>query len=368
VTDVTKEEKRQPPPLLYDLTELQRDCNKKFGFSAQKTLSVAQDLYEKKKAVSYPRTDSRYLTTDMAVKIKDVLQNLPVDDYKKYTDYVMGLSKLPVTKRIADDSKVNDHHAIIPTEHKIDLSNFSPDEKNVYDLIARRFIAAFYPHYVYNAVKIVTTVAGENFLTKGVDVVTLGYMELYAGDKKTAEAETDDAPAPDLLTGDAISVTGAEALKKQTQPPKPYTEASLLSAMENAGRFVEDEILKEQMKDSGLGTPATRASIIERLIHVGYIIRKGKTLIPTDKGVKLIEVAPEELKSPETTGKWERGLNLISKGQMDAGKFMGSIGRYVDFLVEASKKGADVKFPEEKRTARRPANTARGKKVKTNAH
>jgi len=368
VKDVNIEEKRQPPPLLYDLTELQRDCNRKFGFSAQKTLSVAQDLYEKKKAISYPRTDSRFLTGDMAAKAKDILRNLPPEAYKRYTDYVLGLDKPPVTKRIADDAKVSDHHAIIPTDIKTDISNFSPDEKKVYDLIARRFIAAFYPHYVYNAVKVISAVENEYFLTKGITVVSPGFTELYAGEQKNAEADADDDPAPDVKTGDKITVTEAQAVKKQTQPPKPYTEASLLSAMENAGRFVEDETLKEQLKDSGLGTPATRAAIIERLIHVGYIIRKGKALIPTDKGVKLVEVVPEELKSPETTGKWERGLNLISKGQMDAGKFMGSIGRYVDFLIAASKTGADVKFPEEKKPIRRSPDTARGKKVKTNAH
>ncbi len=350
VEKVEKEDKKVPPGLLYDLTELQRDCNKKFGLSAQNTLSIAQDLYEKRKLITYPRTDSKYLSSDMVPGLSALLKRLGgVERYADYASYVMALPKLPITKRIVDNSKITDHHAIIPTDVSINTRSLSTDEFKVYDLIVRRFLAAFYPNYIYSVTRLITNVADERFLSKGTTVKKLGWMELYASEPDDNNDDKEEM-LPDLKPDDKVTVLDAKVLQKKTQPPKTYTEGTLLSAMENAGRFVEDEDLKEQLKESGLGTPATRAAIIERLLTVGYIERKGKSIIPTEKGMKLIEVVPEELKSPETTGRWEKGLASISKGNMKVERFMQSIERYVHYIVAASQKrdGSVVFAPEDR--------------------
>lgn len=349
---VTQEEKRQPPPLLYDLTELQRDCNKKYGYPAQKTLSVAQDLYEKKKMITYPRTDSRYLSSDMHGKIRATLKKLAeAAEYSFIAGAVAADENISIGKRIVDNSKVTDHHAIIPTDVKISLDRLSPEEQRVYNLIAMRFIAAFYPAYITSVTKFVSVVEDESFITKGTSIVQKGWMEVYAAldiFKGKEKAKKEEEILPKLAKGDSVHVKSAKAMKKETTPPPLYTEASLLSAMENAGRFVEDEELKEQLKASGLGTPATRAAIIERLISVGYIVRKGKSLTATDKAEKLISVVPPELKSPMTTGKWEKGLSSIAVGGMEPERFMGSIKRYVGYIVsQASKTPSDVQFERE---------------------
>lgn len=359
VLDIKREEKRQPAPQLYDLTELQRDCNKRFGFSAQQTLNIAQSLYETRKMITYPRTDSRYLSDDMIPKLKPRLQRLAaVPQFESQAKQVLNLEKLPISKRIIDNAKVSDHHAIIPTEGIMRVDGLKEDEYLVFSLIALRFLAVFYPNYVYATTKIVTEVVGERFISKGTEVLHMGWQELYKdfqdeqkSKKKSGKAaEKEDQTLPNLAVGDEVIVGKTEVLKKKTSPPKPYTEATLLSAMENAGRFVDDEELKEKLKEGGLGTPATRASIIERLITVGYITRKGKALQPTEKGMKLIEVVPKELKSAETTGRWEKGLTSIAKGSMESEVFMASIGRYVNFLVKDCK-GSNrfVQFPEERK-------------------
>lgn len=347
VENIENETKKQLPPLLYDLTELQRDCNKKFSYSAQKTLSIAQDLYEKRKLITYPRTDSRYLSKDMKSKLQPILKLLKnLDYYNEFLDYVLSLKTLPITRRIIDDSKVTDHHAIIPTLQNIDLSSLSKDEFNVYNLIVRRFIAIFYPAYVYDITKIITKIENNLFLTKGTTIKEKGFTKLNI---KTEKEKKEENILPNVKKGQEVFNERANILIKKTTPPNPYNEATLLSAMENAGRFVENEELKESLKESGLGTPATRASIIERLIKVGYVQRKGKSLIPTEKGISLIEVVPKELKSPETTGKWEKGLSSISKGNMQPKIFMDSIRRYVNFIVDyAQKSNNNIIFDEKK--------------------
>jgi DNA topoisomerase III len=352
VAEVEQEDKKMPPPLLYDLTELQREANKKLGFTAKKTLSVAQDLYEKRKLITYPRTDSRYLSQDMIPKLKQVLQRINVEQYRENIDFVLKLEKLPISKRIVDDSKVTDHHAIIPTDVRPDLSKLTSDELKVYDLITRRFISVFYPNYLYTLTRIISEVENESFLTKGKTVLQYGWMELYKNDEKNEkDKDEEDQELPKLNVGDPVTVKDASIQKKKTKAPSVYTEASLLSAMENAGRFVEDEELKEQLKDGGLGTPATRAAVIERLIQVGYVTRKGKGLIPTEKGMKLIEIVPPELKSPETTGKWEKGLSSISKGKLASTRFMESIERYVKYIVQKSREAnSSIVFENEKRS------------------
>ncbi len=342
VTEAVTEQKKQAAPQLYDLTSLQKDANGYFGISAAKTLEIAQSLYEKHKVLTYPRTDSRYLPNDMYFKTREALEKLP-EIYAALTAPVLA-KNLPKTPRIFNDSKVSDHHAIIPTGKKPPAS-MTEDETKIFDLVARRLIAAFYPAYVYDSAKIVTVCEGECFVSRGTQVVSPGWKEVYANFSKKGE----DEPLPAVSMGQLLPIVGASSKKKQTKPPVPHTEASLLSLMENAGREIEDAELKESLKDHGLGTPATRAAIIERLIRVGYVARRGKTLLATDKGEKLIDAAPQELASPETTGKWERALERIRRGEMDPAAFMGSIHRFSAYLVDYAKTQApdSITFPQE---------------------
>jgi DNA topoisomerase-3 len=388
IQSVGKEEKKQLFPQLYDLTELQRDANRRYGFSAQRTLKTAQELYEKRKMITYPRTDSRHITQDMIPTLKTILQTLDRQPYSEFVKPVLALAKLPLSKRLVDNSKVSDHHAIIPTKTRGSAS-LSEDERKIYDLIARRFLAAFYPPYEYEETQIRTCVEDETFYTKGIAVKSLGWKVLYdqakdstdsrknakesnLSENGTAESYNEEAPLPDLAEGQKVTAETVKVLSKKTVPPKPYTDASLLSAMEHAGRFVEDEELKEQLKDNGLGTPATRAATIERLIQVGYVNRKGRALLPTEKGINLIEIVPDELKSPETTGKWERALANIAKNTMQPDRFIGSIVRYVDYIVkEAAAHRSSIVFPQEpyrgkkKSYPKRPADTAQDKNTPT---
>jgi len=342
IESVKTEEKRRLPPQLFDLTELQRECNRKLGFSAKKTLETAQSLYEKHKLITYPRTDSRYLSEDIAPKLKKTIESVAAGEYKEFADYLLGLPNLPTGSRIINNAKVTDHHAIIPTGGKKPISALSPDEAALYDRILRNFLAAFHPAYVYDETTAITKIENEQFRSKGRIEKTIGWQALYAHEKpvkkptKKAAAETAESEEklPPLKNGEPVTVKAAEVLHKKTQPPKPHTEATLLSAMENAGRNIEDEALKEALKSSGLGTPATRAAIIEKLISSGYIERLKKNLTPTQKGIKLIEIVPPEMRQPETTGKWERALTKIARGEMDETRFMDSIRRYVVYLVQ----------------------------------
>lgn len=367
VSQIVKEEKRQLPPLLYDLTELQRECNRKFGFSAKKTLDIAQSLYEKRKMITYPRTDSRYLSDDMAGKIKQTLGRLKdVPAFSSYAAEVLAKEKLPLSKRIIDNSKVTDHHAIIPTDTRLRTDHLTPEENKVFSLVAARFLAVFYPAYVYEATKVYTKVGLDTFLSKGKTVLQEGWQAvekaLLPETRKNKTEKEEEQQLPPLTKQQPVVAKRTKVLDKKTKAPPPYTESTLLSAMENAGRFVEDEELKEQMKDSGLGTPATRAAIIERLLSVGYIMRKGKTLVPTEKGQKLIAVVPEELRSPQTTGKWEKGLSSIAKGKMTEERFLESIRRYVRFLVDdAAQHKKDVVFEAERPRGKRSRAQGLGK-------
>lgn len=350
VSSLESEEKQAPPPLLYDLTELQRDANKRYGYSAEKTLNVVQDLYEKRKSVTYPRTDSRYLSSDMEPLLPVIMGRLRFPPYGDFASAALS-SGMKAGKRIIDDSKITDHHAIIPTNSNIDIGAYSQEERAVFDLIARRFIAVFFPYNVFTVTRCVVSCEGETFLSKGKMVLQPGWTALYEGLSKAVSKgkSGDDAEQalPPLSEGMRIAVRDARVVPKKTKPPAQYTEAALLSAMEHAGRFVEDESLREQLKDGGLGTPATRAGIIERLISVGYMRRSGKSLVPTEKGMKLIDVVPREMRSPETTGKWEKGLASIYRGSMAPERFMESIKRYVVWLVsEASRAASGVDFGE----------------------
>ncbi|MDO4546740.1 MAG: DNA topoisomerase III [Clostridia bacterium] len=346
--------KKIPPPRLFDLTTLQREANRAMGISASKTLELAQALYERHKLITYPRTDSRFLPRDMIPKVKSTLAGLG-EPYAQFAARL--LPDPPVTGRVYDDKKVSDHHAIVPTGQK--SGNLSPQEQKLYDMIVRRLICSHYPDYEYNSTVILTSVGSHVFKTTGQTPVKPGWRELYPDSADKSEN------LPNLKTGDERNVCDVDIKKCVTKPPSPHNDATLLGAMESAGKNIEDEALRDSMKDSGLGTPATRASIIDRLIAVGYIERKGKTLVATEKGIKLISVAPVEMTSAETTGKWERALGTMAKErdpanlEKRAALFMQSICRYSAFLVEfASKSSPDVAFereqPARNGSARRP--------------
>ncbi len=366
VERVSTERKSVPPPLLYDLTTLQREANARYGLTAQATLELAQSLYEKYKVLTYPRTDSRHLPNDMRPKIQKVLAGLP----EPYRALVPPPGQLANPgKRVWDDAKITDHHAIVPTGR--DPGGLPPAEQRIYDMVARRLLAAFYPPMVYDAMTAVTLVAGHRFLSKGRALVDAGWQAVQPPPRSPRGKDGKDKeepPLPPLARGQAVRVKEAKALQKKTTPPPPYNENTLLGAMENAGRFVQDEEMRLQLKERGLGTPATRAAIIERLIAVGYVRREKKALLPTDKGVKLIAVVPEQIASPETTGRWEKGLSDIAKGKMDPEKFMASIRRYCAFLCQYASGAPEQEFPKREfkprqKKAKKAAAPARTRKA-----
>ena len=356
--------KHELPPQLYDLTSLQRDANRMLGFTADKTLKTAQSLYEKHKALTYPRTDSRYLPPDMIPRVVQTMKQLP-EGYRKYIDGALPGGKLPVSRRTIDQTKVTDHHAIIPTARKADPSKFSDDERKLFDMVARRLLTAFYPACDYDATKIVTQVGEHRFRTTGKVVVNNGWHDVPPLEnppkpkKKTKPDDESENPLPPLQEGDERQVKASAIKEDVTKPPAPHTDASLLAAMETAGKELDDEELVRQMKGSGIGTPATRAAIIERLLQVGYAQRRGKTLQATDKGMMLIEVVPGELSSPELTGRWELALHDITDGKQDPDRFMEGIARMSRFLVDYAREStAAVVFPQEQRQKGKGRNRA----------
>lgn len=342
VEKVEQKDISEPPPLLYNLNDLQKDANKKYGLSAAKTLEVAQSLYERKKLITYPRTDSRHLTIELAATIPKRLSAL--SGLSVYAALVAEAKAAGIPgKRYVDNSKVTDHTALIPTDVRADINALSTEERKIYDLVARRFLAIFFPAALYKQTRVVTGAGGETFITTGRVELQPGWKKVYAapegGDpvrktKKQAEAGPDpeegedtpeNVPLPQLLRSEKVMVIDTKVVEKQTRPPKRYTEAALLAAMEGAGKLLDDEELKNAMKGHGLGTPATRAAIIERLIKVNYIERKQKSLVPTPKGEKLISLAPDIIKSPEMTANWEKTLSDIESGQADPKTFMAGI-------------------------------------------
>ncbi len=359
VNSAKKTAKKQAPPSLYDLTTLQRDANSKYSMTAADTLAVLQNLYEKKKVVTYPRTDSRYLSDDIFPTIEKRLAALP-HDYSEYLEWLRQ-NRPRKDKRVFDNSKVSDHHAIIPTEKKADTSGWNTAEKNVYDLVVRRFLAVFYPDHQYLSTTIIIKSGPEHFKATGKVVTDEGWRVLYkrqtsekAGDG--GEDEDNDQALPDLKKGDNRQITDAALLTRKTKPPAAYTEATLLQAMETAGKLVESEELREAMKDSGLGTPATRAEIIEKLIKVEYMFRDKKKLVPTPKGIQLVSLAAPEITSPELTGSWEKRLADISRSCDDAADFMKGITEFVGNIVEQIKASATLRAAALPYQPRQPGN------------
>jgi DNA topoisomerase-3 len=360
ITKVDVKEQRDRPPMLYDLTSLQRDANTRFGFSARRTLAAAQRLYEEHKALTYPRTNSRYLTTDMIPEIKPTAELVGARaEYAAASAYVTGLDLLPLA-RVVNDAKVTDHHAIIPTRSEHVLERMSEDDRRVYDLAVRRFLAVFHPEAVFEATRVETTVPAADdarhvFRTRGRLLVVPGWRGVYgeaAAGGEGAQAREEDEGAeqllPRLLEGEHADTREIAALAKETKPPRRYSDASLLGAMETAGKLVDDDELREAMKDSGIGTPATRAAIIERLIAVGYLERDGRSLVATEKGLNVIRLLDgHPLTSPELTGQWEHRLDAIERGEDSRERFMrdiaGFAGETVKMLDHTLK---DVRIPK----------------------
>jgi DNA topoisomerase-3 len=328
IQGVERKEERVQPPQLYDLTELQRDMNRRFGLSADATLKAAQALYERK-AVSYPRTDSRHLGSDMKGEVPRILNELrplkPTEIGK------LDLRALAFTGRVIDDKKVSDHHAIIPTGKP--PKALSPNEEKVYDAIVVRLIAVFYPPCLKEVTSVTGVSNGVPFRAKGVRVLEPGWTVLYP--RKEDDKKDDEQDLPEFRPGES-GPHEPFARRGETTPPKPFTESTLLGAMETAGKLVTDEQLKEALKERGLGTPATRAAIIETLLARGYIVRVKKTLAATDLGRYLVALVRDRaLKSPELTGEWEAKLKEVERGQLDPRQFMAEIVHYTGDVIRS---------------------------------
>ncbi|MBL8920198.1 MAG: DNA topoisomerase 3 [Myxococcaceae bacterium] len=342
VSDVTSKQKKLPPPQLYDLTELQRHANRLYGYSAQRTLELAQALYEQHKLISYPRTDSRHLSTEVAGTLRAVTDAIG-PPFRPHL--APGTGTRPLGKRFVDDTEVSDHHAIIPTAVSPEGRSLSVDEGRVYELICRRLLQAWHDDFTWAATQVTTLVTNpgvvDRYLSHGTAIEQLGWKVLDVGqarpptEKRAPGDEVDDEgllPAG-LKAGQVQQVLDAKAVPKRTRPPPRLTDATLLTAMETAGKTVDERELSEAMKENGLGTPATRANIIETLLTRGYVVREGKALAVTEKGLRLIEVVDPEVKSAAMTGAWEAKLQRIAKGHGALPDFLAGIEQYVEAVI-----------------------------------
>ncbi|MBS5469343.1 UNVERIFIED_ORG: DNA topoisomerase III [Lacrimispora saccharolytica] len=362
ITKVKKTPKKTMAPLLYDLTELQRDANKRFGYSAKETLNIMQRLYENHKVLTYPRTDSRYLSSDVADTIHDRLAACGTGPYRKLAG---KLSKNVWTKKASfiNDGKVTDHHAIIPTEQFVQLQNMTSEERKIYDLVVRRFLAVLYPAAEYDETVITAEIGGEIFTARGKVMRTPGWREVYEsadesglsgtggyldeedGDEDGEGPQNERVKAqtlPDLREGDVIGPAGISLTEGKTKPPAPFNEATLLSAMENPVRYMEsgDRAMAKTLGETGgLGTVATRADIIEKLFSGFMLEKKGKDICLTSKAKQLLRLVPEDLRKPELTAQWEMRLSKIAEGEMKRDAFMEDIRTYTKDIVEEIKGG-----------------------------
>ena len=334
LTKVERQRKITPPPAAYDLTELQRDANKKYAYSAKETLSLMQSLYERHKLLTYPRTDSRYISQDVVATLPERLRSCMVDEYKPLAQEIYRNKPLK-TKYLVNDAKVTDHHAIIPTEEQPQLYDLSGPERNIYDLVVRRFLAVLMDPYEYEEIRLTMTIGGETFTAKGKRVLSQGWKAAYNRSFQLEEDEDEQAQnLPELSQGQKLKVESVALKPGKTSPPARYTEATLLSAMEHPSGQVSDQNLSRILEEtSGLGTPATRADIIEKLFSTFYVERRGKELVPTSKGMQLVELAPEELRSAALTAKWEDQLADIAKGKVRDSEFVDQMRKYATELV-----------------------------------
>ena len=332
VTSVSKKKGKEAPPRLFDLTSLQVECNKKFSYSADETLRLIQSLYEKK-VTTYPRVDTTYLSDDIYPKIPGILQAMK--PYSILTQPLLAAAKLPKSKKVFDNSKVTDHHAIIPTNVDPASVFLTREEKFVYDLVAKRFIAAFYPDCEFSTTTVMARVNEYDFKATGKEIIKDGWRAIFAKDK-VADDEKDkeeNAIMPTFVEGES-GPHEPSLLKKTTQPPKYYTEGTLLRAMETAGKLVDDDELRDAMKENGIGRPSTRAAIIETLHKRHYIAKQRKSLVATPAGIQLIDTIKEELlKSAKLTGLWENKLRKIERGEFSAQQFINELKELVNEVV-----------------------------------
>ncbi len=339
VTRVEKTRKQTPPPPAYDLTELQRDANKKYGYTAKETLSIMQSLYEVHKVLTYPRTDSRYISDDVVPTLGERLMALRFGVYAPLAAQLLKTSPIQ-TRYIVNNAKVTDHHAIIPTEEPADFRRMSGPEQNIYDLVARRFLAVLLPPFEYEEMKITLDCNGESLHARGKRVINEGWRAAYESynDSEDEDEDEREQTLPDIRQGDKLKILSSRINSGKTKPPSRYTEATLLTAMEHPSSQVEDKALSKTLEETGgLGTPATRADIIEKLFSAFYAERNGKEIIPTAKGIQLIGLVPEELKSAELTAVWETRLGAIAKGQERPEKFISEMRLYAQRLVNEVK-------------------------------
>lgn len=346
VTQVRKMRRMTPPPAAYDLTELQRDANRRFAYSAKETLNIMQSLYEQHKLLTYPRTDSRYISDDVVPTLPERLRAVMVEDYKPLAQQIMRDRPLK-TKYLVDNAKVTDHHAIIPTEESPEFWRLSGPERNIYDLVVRRFLAVLLPPCEYEEVDLTLQIAGNTFTASGRVIQNAGWRAAY--DRSfSLDEEQEVQTLPPVTQGQKLNVASVQVTNGKTPPPPRYTEATLLTAMEHPP--TEDKALKKILEEtSGLGTPATRADIIEKLFSAFYIERRGKELVPTSKGLQLVELAPEELRSAALTARWEDRLARIAKGLERDTAFVDEMRAYATKLV-ADVKASDAKFTHDNQT------------------
>lgn len=348
IEKVAKTEKKVYAPGLYDLTELQRDANRMFGFSAKETLSIMQKLYEHHKVLTYPRTDSRYISTDIVETLPERLKAVAIGPYRAVANQLLK-GKIVTNKSFVDDKKVSDHHAIIPTEQTALLTDLSDKERKIFDLVVKRFLAVLSKPFVYEQTTLTAKIGSETFVAKGKRVLSLGFKEIYSHQDEEAD---DHQNLPLVEAGTILPILKIIQTSGRTQPPAYFNEATLLSAMENPARFmngVSSDVVKTLNETGGLGTVATRADIIEKLFNSFMIEKKGQEIHLTSKGRQLLDLAPTDLKSPELTGEWEQKLSDIASGKLKRQSFVNQMREYATTVVQEIK-GSDAKYKHDNLT------------------
>ncbi|MFB5086248.1 DNA topoisomerase III [Psychrobacillus sp. PGGUH221] len=347
VVEVDKKHKKSFAPQLYDLTELQRDANKIFGYSAKETLGIMQKLYEQHKVLTYPRTDSRYLSSDIVETLPERLKSCGIGQYRQLANKVLQ-KPIKANKAFVDDSKVSDHHAIIPTEEIVNQANFTDKERKIYDLVVKRFLAVLFPPFEYEQITVKAAIGDEAFVAKGKTILSSGWKEVYEN-RFEEDDNADDMKEqilPRMEKGDKLSIKFVTETSGQTRPPARFNEGTLLTAMENPAKYMgtqDKELARTLDKTGGLGTVATRADIIEKLFNSFLMEKKGKDIYITSKGKQLLDLVPEDLKTPALTAEWEQKLEAIAKGKLNKNVFISEMKNYTKTIVSDIKK-SEKKF------------------------
>lgn len=352
VAEVEKTLKKTYSPKLYDLTELQRDANKFFGYSAKETLSIMQRLYENHKILTYPRTDSRYISEDIVPTLKDRLNAIKIGPFAKFAASILA-KPIKGNKSFVDNSKVSDHHAIIPTEQRVMLSDLSDKERKIYELVIKRFLSVLYPPFEYEQTTIKAKIGEENFIAKGKRTIKEGFKEIYTNDDDDdSEDDIKEQTLPLINKGDTLNISSINITSGKTKPPAPFNEGTLLSAMENPAKYMDTqnkELAKILDETGGIGTVATRADIIEKLYKTFLIENRGKDVFITGKGKQLLELVPADLRSPDLTAQWEKKLGLIAEGKLNSKSFINEMKEYSKSITDEIKK-SEEKFKHDNLT------------------